>query len=393
MAGIRLGVAATTASWSGALRSHIRDHTQGISVEVVMDRAGLVRVAPVLDVLVLDDIMRLFSAPDLACARDSGAHVIGLYDQGSGMGSDYLGRLGADQVLPASTPPAELVDAVLLVGPREQGRPTVADRAGPERPSLLAGRASAKRSRCVLSAWTKVSGGAGLSEAVVAAAEQLARRARVLVVEADEVAPVLASRLLRSTDSGLAWAVSRAGLGHRALPEGLSGPRGDGTAPLGHFDVVCAAPGAAQVLSPAHLMKLLDEALPSYDHVLVETSWLVGSPSARERFAATRAVLARADRVVALAAADPEGAAKLVEWRAAALAAGVSAPCWAAFGRASKSRFEREHLESLVRANTGEHPFAGFVFLPEDPTVARARWNAEMVWKGPWLRALRQLAS
>ena len=42
-------------------------------------------------------------------------------------------------------------------------------------------------------AWTKVSGGTGLTEATVAAAQYLAKRANVLLIEADEVGPVLAS--------------------------------------------------------------------------------------------------------------------------------------------------------------------------------------------------------
>jgi Mrp family chromosome partitioning ATPase len=349
-----------------------------------MDKAGLVRAAPQLDVLVVDDIMRLFSAPDIATAQHAGVHVIGVLDQASGMGQEYLARLGADQLVPATAAPAELVDLILQVGPREQLRPAVLDGATWE-------PGNPKREHGLLMAWTKVSGGAGLSEALTAAAEQLARRARVLVIEADEVAPVLASRLLRSTESGLAWALSRAAQNQHVLPEGLSGPRNDGTVPNGHFDVICAAPGAAQVLNPVHLLKLVDEALSTYSFVLVEASWLVGSPATRERFAAARAVLARAGAVVVLAASDPDGAAKLVEWRANALMAGVKAPCWAALGRASKSRYERAHLKSLVEVNTGRYPFAGITFLPEDPTVARARWNAEMVWKGPWLKAVRAL--
>jgi hypothetical protein len=226
----------------------------------------------------------------------------------------------------------------------------------------------------------------------VAAAQYLAKRARVLVIEADEVGPVLASRLLRSSDTGLIWAVSRVARGQRVLPEGLAGPRGDGTLAVGDFDVVCGTPGAAQVVPAADLLGLVEEAATAYDYILVDTSWLVGAPSGRERFSAARAMLATADRAVVLASPDPEGAARLVEWRANALAAGCQASCWAAFGRARTNRYERSHLSSLLEANTGHHPFAGVWFLPEDATVARARWNAEMVWKGPWLKAVKALA-
>jgi hypothetical protein len=387
MADVLIGLAATKAPWSAAFRSYVRDHTQGVALEVIMDRAGLARSAAHLDVLVIDDVMRNFSIAEIAGAQHLGTYVVGLYDSSAGMGREHVVSLGVDQVLAASTPPAELV-AVISEKRRRSTAATGAHRTRPpdgERPRRMRNR------RGLVSAWTKVSGGSGLTETIVAAAEHLAKRARVLVVEADEVAPVLASRLMRSTGTGLAWAVSRAGQGQKVLPDGLSGPREDGTPAAGHFDVICGTPGAAQVIPAAHLVRVLEEAVTAYDHVLVETSWLVGAPSGRERFSAARAVLAMADRAVVLASADPEGAARLVEWRAAALAAGCKAPCWATFGRARTSRYERSHLTSLLETNTGRHRFETVWFLPEDSTVARARWNAELVWRGPWLKAVRAL--
>lgn len=389
MTSVHLGISATKAPWSAALRSYVRDHTLGISVEVVMDRSGLQRSASRLDVVVIDDIMRLFSRSDIAGARSRGAHVIGLYDPGSGMGREYLAELGADQLFPASTAAAELVQAVVRVGPRRVQGPWAAPAEG--RPPAAAGLSQPQR-HGQLCVWAKASGGAGLSEAVVAAAEVLALRQKVLLVEAEEVAPVLVSRLVRSGETGLSWAMSRAAQGLRALPEALSGARGDGSLPLGHFDVVCATSGPAQPVKPGHLLRLVEEALLSYDHVLVEAGWAFASP-VRDGLASSGALLARAERVVVMGAPDPEGAEKLVEWKAAALVHGVSAPCWAVFGRAANGRYERGHLASLVESNTGRLPFAGICFLPEDPIVARARWNAEMVWKGPWRKAVSSLVA
>ena len=58
---LSVGVGATKAPWSGTLRSHVRDHGQGLSVRVIMDRGELERAATGLDVLVIDDVMRTFS--------------------------------------------------------------------------------------------------------------------------------------------------------------------------------------------------------------------------------------------------------------------------------------------------------------------------------------------
>jgi hypothetical protein len=388
-----LGLGATKAPWSQALRVWARDHGQGVEVEVVMDRRDLARALGRLDVLVIDDIMRLFSPPDVAGAREAGAQVIGLTDPTMGLGGEYLARLGADYVLPASSEPAEVLSlAHQIAAPRE---PKCAPllRPCPEPSSLAPQAVATRRRRGFLSAWGKVSGGAGLTECVVAAAEQLAHRGKVLVVEAEEVAPVMVSRLLRSPEGGLPWALSRARQGSPALPEGLSPPREDGTLPVGHFDVMCAAPGAPQVVSGTQLEKVVAEALTTYDHVLVELGWLVGSEHSRDRFGASRSLLRIADSVVVIAAADPEGAARLVQWRAAAVTLGATERCWAVFGRTRRGRYEMGHLSSLVEGNTGRHPFTGVRFLPEDPVVARARWNAELPWKGPWLAAVRALAS
>ncbi len=385
---LSVGVGATKAPWSGTLRSHVRDHGQGLSVRVIMDRGELERAATGLDVLVIDDVMRTFSISDVARAQDHGTHVVGLFDQGSGVGREYLVGLGVDETLSATTPPAELSAHLLRLGPRRGSSATTSGRA-----AFAFGTAAGRpaRHRGKLNAWTKVSGGSGLTEAVVAAAEHMSKRARVLLVEAEELSPILVSRLLRSPETGLPWAVSRAGQGLRALPEALSGPREDGTAPVGHFDVICASPGAPQPLNPAHLNGLLTEALDVYDEVFVETGWLVAPASGRERFGAVRDVLVGADRVVVVASADPEGAARLVEWRAAAETAGVGAPSVAVFGRARESAFESDYLARVVVANTGRRSFAGLCFLPEDKTVARARWNAEMVWRCPWLKAVKDL--
>lgn len=386
---IYIGVAATKEPWSQALRAYVRDHSQGAEVEVIMDRAGLRSRIQELDVLVLDDIMRTFSAEDISRVRDAGARVIGLSDPRGGMGTQYLSNLGSDHVLPASTPAAELLALIYQVAIPRDGRQA----AGMRLPALPNARPAKKKRRGLFTAWTKVTGGPGLTECVIAAAEHLAKRGRVLVVEAEELTPVMVSRLLRSPEGGLPWALSRARQGSPAFPEGLSGARDDGTKPVGHFDVICTAPGAQQAVGSSQLEKVLSEALANYDHVLVEVGGLPVHPSGRDRIGAGSWVLQAADAVAVLTGADPEGAARLVQWKAAAAGAGVSCECWAAFGRARRSRYERDHLRALIEANTGQRPFAGVRFLPEDPAVARSRWNADIVARGPWVGAVRELTA
>lgn len=390
----RVGLVATTAPWSAALRSYVRDHSRGASVEVVLDRPGLEAAVANLDVLVVDDTMRTFSIYDIARAQSFGVRVVAVVDPLPGPGRQYVDSLGVDQVLPASLPPAELLAAALeAVAPGRDQRALHHRSDGARRDEHSDGLPPRHKRVGWVCAWTKATGGAGLTEAVIAAAVELSKRYRVLLVEAEELAPVLLSRLCRLPDGGLPWALSRAGQGLDALPDAVSPPGPGAPAGADRFDVVCAASTAAYEINPAQLDKFLAEASAGYDYVLVETSWLLGASSARERFGAARAVLRKAACIVALASADPEGAGRLVQWKATALGLGVGAPTFAAFGRASTSRYETEQLRSLIEANTGRQPFEGVAFLPVDERVGRARWNADVVRKGPFRDAVGALAA
>ncbi len=383
-----VGVVATTAEWSLGLRAYLRDHAQGVRLEVLADRAAVSSALGRLDVLVVDDVMRTLTVAEVARARETGVRVIGVCDPAGGLGAAHLQRLGADEVIAADGPVGLLAGAVTSAGKRPplEGLPSWPASLMPPAP------APAVAARRGLSIWAKVSGGPGLTETVVAAADHLARRRRVLLVEADQVAPVLVSRLMRAPDGGLAWALSRAAQGLDAFPDGLSGPRPDGARPVGAFDAVCAPYGTTVAVQAQHLERLVAQALRSYEHVLVEmgTDAMLAGPG-RQGGPGSR-VLTMASSIVVMAQSDPDGAARLVSWRAAFVGAGATAPCHAVFGRTGRSRYERHHLASVVSANCAGHPFTGTHFLPEDPKVPRARWNAELVVSGPWRAEVARLA-
>ena len=116
---------------------------------------------------------------------------------------------------------------------------------------------------------------------------------------------------------------------------------------------------------------LVDEALAVYDHVLVEIGPLLASPTGggvADRFAAGRVMAARAERAVVLASGDPEGAARLVEWRATAAEMDGPAAVWAVFGRVpGRGPFERSHLGGILEASTRPAGFVGVHYLPGGP--------------------------
>jgi hypothetical protein len=155
-------------------------------------------------------------------------------------------------------------------------------------------------------------------------------------------------------------------------------------------------PGAPTPASPTHLEAVIDAAVRTYDHVIVEIGPLVLEPGPSvDRFAAGRAVLGKADQAVVMARSDPEAVIGLAEWKAAARTLAVSARCWALFGRTPKGNYEISQLTASLQATTASDAgsFAGIRSLPEDPQVAKARWNAEMVGRSRWLSAIKSLSA
>ena len=391
----RIGLAATPAPWSKALRNYARDHASGIEVETLLDPRHLRRPGRLpFDVLVVDDTARIFPAAAVADAVEGGTFAVGLYDAVNGLGRQFLEGLGVQLVLPATTPPDQLIEMLTRLAP-------AGAEAGPadDRTHRQAGRVPATGVRPGgagrLSAWYGTTGGCGLTEAIIAAADVLAGDRRTLVIEAEPLSASMAARLCRSPATGLSWVLGRVARGQSALPEGLSGQLEDGTRPLGRFDVICqtAVPGGPAPMSEQAVLALVEEARRNYDHVLVSTGPLVAAPSAagKDRFAAGRALLSVADLTVAVATADPIGAVALAAWRAAADELGVDR-AWAVMGRAGRPRFEQAQLAELVAGATAARPFQRLWFLPEDEAVSRARWNAGLVARGRWSTAVNRLA-
>jgi hypothetical protein len=392
MAGmILVALTATKAPWSTSFREYCREHTTDLSVEVIVSVRSLLQPAHrPYDVLVIDDMMRLVGAVDVAAAHDRQVHVLGLTDPTQGLGRRFLEDLRVDQIAPASLAPPELADLVRSVGPRNAHTEPV------QRPLALRPRLAPPRRQGSLTTFTPASGGAGLSETLVAVGEILAsQRQDVLVVEANEVSPILAGRLRRAPSTGLPWALALAQHDRPVFPEGLTGGRGDGTVPLGSFDVICgtSAPGGPLPVNPVELTALLEQALPIYDHVLVDTGpWLTrAAQTGRDRLNAPRPALALARQALVFARATPDGAAQLVEWRSAAHDNGLQIPIFAVLGRAA-GKYERSHLAHMLVVNTNwPNTFAGVLFLPEDARLAKARWNADLVTRGRWWRSVQAL--
>jgi hypothetical protein len=391
-----VGVCATTASWSKDLREYVRDHRAGIDTEVVLsagqlDRTGRRR----FDVLVVDDVSRLLGPADIDGLLADGTEVIGLFhpDPHAG-GRGALECLGVryDRVLPSAIRPSELSSLIESIGPVK------ATAVNGSAVRAAANLAVVPRRGGRLVVFSAVSGGSGLTEVVLAVGEALAVRCPTLVIEASPVGACLAVRTGGHPSRTLAWSLGRSAVGQRALPDGLT-PPAESHSRLGRCDRICqtAAPGGPPLMSPEQLVGLVDEARDAYELVVVEIGPLISplpGATGADRFAAGRAVLAGADIAVVFAGPDPESAVRMGEWRVTANEVGCRARCLGVFGRLPRrSGFQRRHLAVEVDRSTGATGFESFRCLPDDPRVARARWNGELVTAGPWLAEINAMAT
>jgi hypothetical protein len=380
----RIGVSATPASWSLALRNYARDHATGIEIETLLDPRQLTRPDRTrFHVLVVDDVARIFNPVTIAAAEEAGTFVIGLCDEVNGMGRAYLERLGVQLILPETTRPEELLHTIDQLAPEEPN------------PVALPPNRSSSAGLGLLSVWYSATGGSGLTEAMISTAEAVAESSRVLVIEADPVSTVLAARLNRSASSGLGWCLNRLAQGRSSLPEGLSGSGEEAAAPLGRFDVICqGAAVTGSAIEHGHLHALVEEALAAYEHVFVAAGALLSASgaAARDRLSLGRALLPRADLSLAWATADPIGAVALGNWRTVADELQMSGQAWALLGRSSRSRFEEQQLVEVIQAATASRQFHRLSFVPEDAAVRRARWDGQLVSRGRWLDSIKRMA-
>ena len=157
---VLVAVSATKLPWSSDFRAMTCDHTTDLGVEVIVTVRALLQPSHrSFDVLLVDDMMRLVSAGDIAAAHDRHIDVIGLSDSAQGQGRAYLEELGVDQVIAVSTPPAEIAEMIRAIGPKNA-------HTEPARRSPVQTPGPAPARRGSLTAFMPTSGGAGLTRGV-----------------------------------------------------------------------------------------------------------------------------------------------------------------------------------------------------------------------------------
>jgi Mrp family chromosome partitioning ATPase len=403
MGDVVVGIAGVKCAWATTLRGYINDHVASMSAISIRDPSAVIDGDVDVDVLVVDDAVCLFDAADVGSASQRDIRSIGLHDPVQGRGETYLRDLGVDLVMLTDTPPAEIVESIHRLAPTPViRRPTPSTTRNARIRSLGSSVSGAAAAHPVapMTLISGTSGGVGKTETTILVARRLAKRAATLVIEADELAPSLASRLGLRADRNLNGALGLVAQGHPPFPDGLTPGRDDG-APHPHlgFHLVAGPtnPGGPPPANPIHFRRLIEAATDSYGEVIVEIGPVISATgdSAHDRFAAGRAALIAADRLVAMASATPDGVTRLLNWLAVVRTMAPDTPAWAVFGLVPRSRFVRAALREGLRRRLDGTNLRGFEavhLLPVEPMNAKAAWNGVLVPRGGLLRAVNSLA-
>jgi len=396
-----VGIAGVKCAWATTLRGYINDHVASMSAISVRDPAAVIDGDIDVDVIVVDDAVCLFDAADVGSAGQRDIRCIGLHDPVQGRGETYLRDLGVDVVMLTDTPPAEIVESIHRLAPTPAIRhPTPSVTRSTRIRSLGSSIPGAGHPAAPMTLISGTSGGVGKTETTILVARRFAKRAATLVIEADELAPSLASRLGLRADRNLNGALGLVAQGHPPFPDSLTPGRDDG-APHPHlgFHLIAGStnPGGPPPANPIHFRRLIEAATDNYGEVIVEIGPIISATgdSAHDRFASGRAALLAADRVVAVASATPDGVTRLLNWLAVVRTMAPDTPAWAAFGLVPRSRFVRAALREGLRHRLDGTSLRGFEavhLLPIEPMGAKAAWNGVLVPRGGLVRAVNALA-
>lgn len=385
-----VGLALSARPWRGALQRHCRDHVADVSIALVRD--GLDANDSGLDVVVLDDDTSWLSIPLLTQLRESGIVVVGLYDplEADGHGERHLQRLGVDAVLPCSLAVEDLLDALRSMAPDREAEERFAELAEAE------GSRVPRSARQVLAVGGPA--GAGATEVAVGLA-QLWGGIRPLLIDVDETHPSIARRLGLGIHPHIVTAIEALrgervaidGRAARTIEECLAHPAIGGVALP--FDVICglASRDDWSLLRADDVGGLIEELAARWPVVvaklgpnLEDLSRYVG------RYEVSRTVVRRATRVIGVCEGSPVGVLRFVDWLVDAVAIAGETPIDVIVNRVPSSPTARVQIDESLREIAGDR-IGDIAFAPRDKRVERAAWDAGLVHRGSFIKAIAAL--
>jgi CO dehydrogenase nickel-insertion accessory protein CooC1 len=367
-------------AWVDALHRHCADHGGARVRCLVLD--PVVALDEEFDVLVASERWPALTRPFVDALHQRGRLVLAVGDPAAG--DDLARRLGVDRHVAGASPP-EMVETVLaLVAGRPSGPVGAAGGAGglpaPATewwPAAPTGPTDdPPRLVAVGGPW-----GAGSTETALTLAARCVRSgARPVVVDADTVTPSVAVRLGLPLEPNLCTAVDAVAFGLGAVPGALFDLGDD-------WPVVLVGVPNRRVraaVSGADVVAVGDVLAQRFAPVIVDVSAGAASPGDAIDDVRSR-VIERSRVVIAVGVANPVGVVRLAEWIDDVRGVAPAVPVHVVVNRAPTSRARRAEIARELQGGTR---IAGLTFVPTDPRVDDAVWEASLVERGPFARAV-----
>jgi MinD-like ATPase involved in chromosome partitioning or flagellar assembly len=405
---VPIAIVVSPRDWAERLHRFLADHGGARVRARVLDAREAVEDGH--EVLVAEDLTSFLTPRLVDDLHAVGRRVLGVYDPDEPWGRERLLTIGVDATIPATAAPEDFVRTIvdLAVDLPAAGDPRdLGDRPPPdvERRPTAPGAPEPRRGAVVVVGGPP--GGVGITEVAIHLADALGAAAgtgaagtgaagtgaaggdgRSLLVDADLIAPSVAQRLHLDLHPNVRTAVD--------VFEHERGPVEGCTIPArGGFDVVSGSPHptAWQELRPREVVGAV-RALADGRRVVVDVGSGIeelATAFGPHRHAVGRALLADADRIVAVCAPDPVGVSRLIRWMSEVRRIAPATTVLVAVNRTPAGRYRRAELEDEICHSLGAVPVG---FLPEDRGVGTAAWTGELCAdRSPFLRAVGNLAT
>ncbi len=369
-----VALAFTADLWVEELHRHLTDHG-GARVRTLLVEPESA-LAEVYDVLVAGHRWPALTRALVADLHAHGRAIVGVYDREEPASRDHLVALGVDTLVESDAAPEAFVRAITGVAGRREDR-------APIRPVE-----EARLGRVIA-----VGGppGVGRTEIAIQLAVALGRRTNVVLVDTDDVAPAIAPRLQLPIEPNLRTAIDAVEHGRGDLRRCVC------TEPVSSVAVVCGLPNASAWVQvrPGEVIRVVERLADESDLVVVDGAGMLddvgtGSGGTRGRFSTARSIVADADAVVAVCDSSPHGFGRFLGWFVDARLLAPETPMIVVANRAPRERFRRAELYAEIMSSV---PAVAVVFLPDDGRVPDAAWNGSVVRRGPFVRAVDEIAA
>ena len=384
MAEAEVAIVVSPRNWAERLHRFLADHGGArVRARVIDAREAL---DDVYAVLVVEDLTSFLTPRLIGELRARGRRVLGVHEPDEPWARQRLVDLGVDATIEADATPEGFVRAIDALAATADVDARFSQIVSEELATLAPVVASHAPTRGTVIAVGAPPGGCGATEVAIELAAAAAHDGPTALVDADEFAPSIAQRLGMSLHPNLRSAIDA--LEHRT-------GRVDDTlrsAPGSTLEVLAGLPHGRDwhEVRASDIVGVIDELVAARVVVAnvghgVEDLVAQGAPP---RFAVTRALLGRADRIVAVGTPTPVGVARLLDWVATVRVLAPLTPIAIVVNRAPAQRFKRAELAAEITRSFAPTTLA---FAPEDRRVSDAAWDGTLATTGRFSRAVGRL--